>query len=145
MKVDFVSRAVIEQVVPNEHVALISIRDPKRDAPTLHKLWKYVLRLAFHDVDGVRGAWVFDGAEENEYINFTEDDARKILEFIDMLPKDIEHIVVHCEGGVSRSAAVARFIAEKYECYFPHEYQLDNRHVYSTLKRLSMEDSYEDE
>ena len=38
--------------------------------------------------------------------------------------------------GISRSAAVSKFIAQIYNLEFPEGYSLYNRHVYSTLLRV---------
>lgn len=90
---------------------------------------KRVLRLEFDDVEGFVGS---DG-----YDVFTHVDARKVHEFVSQCGG--EPIVVHCQAGMSRSAAVAKFISDK------RGYTLDlsppclgtidhyNRHVYGAL------------
>jgi len=45
-------------------------------------------------------------------------------------------VIVHCEGGISRSAAVSKFVAQIYNLEFPEGYSLYNRHVFSTLLRV---------
>lgn len=53
-----------------------------------------ILRLQFYDCDfGDLG-------------HITDEDGKKIIEFVNKYLKNIEQIVVHCEGGVSRSAGV---------------------------------------
>jgi len=47
---------------------------------------------------------------------------------------EVEGVLVHCHAGISRSAAVAKWIAEKYELPYPERYMLYNKHVYRTLR-----------
>lgn len=89
-----------------------------------------VLRIEFDDVEGFVGSSGFDV--------FTHIDADKIQEFCRR--HSDKSILVHCLAGMSRSAAVARWISEK------HGHLLDlsppcigtdrhyNRHVYGTLR-----------
>lgn len=90
---------------------------------------KRVLRLEFDDVEGFVGS---DG-----FTVFSHIEARQIHAFIEQCAG--EPIIVHCQAGMSRSAAVAKFIADK------RWYTLDmsppclgtdrfyNRHVYRAL------------
>ena len=48
----------------------------------------------------------FDDVEINEHNHITKDDGRRIIDFVNQHINDVEQIVVHCEGGVSRSAGV---------------------------------------
>ena len=48
----------------------------------------------------------FDDVEKGEENCITENDARKILNFVERYKNKVSHIVVHCEAGVSRSAGV---------------------------------------
>jgi len=91
---------------------------------------KRVLRLVFDDVDGFVGS---DGLKP-----FTLDQARELIDFVETCGD--EPVTVHCMAGMSRSAAVARFMMTN----FGHKLLLDppcighttylNRHVYSTLE-----------
>lgn len=88
-----------------------------------------VIRLVFDDVEG------FIGSREFEV--FSHIQARKIIDFISGLAG--ADFVVHCQAGMSRSAAVAKYAAE----YMGYELDLCkpcigttefyNRHVYGTL------------
>ena len=90
---------------------------------------KRVLRLEFDDVEGFVGS---DG-----FSVFSHVEARKIHAFVAECAG--EPILVHCQAGMSRSAAVAKFLSDK------RGYTLDlsppcfgivnyyNRHVYGTL------------
>ena len=53
-----------------------------------------ILRLQFYD------------CEFGETGHITKEDGKKIIEFVNKHMNNIEQIVVHCEGGVSRSAGV---------------------------------------
>lgn len=60
--------------------------------------------------------------------------AKNVIKFAEELPKNTKSIVVHCHAGISRSAAVAKFLAEEiYKDYFPEKYMLYNKLVYRTL------------
>lgn len=91
---------------------------------------KDLLRVEFDDVEGFVGSDGFDV--------FTHTMAGKIQDFAKKHAD--EDILVHCQAGMSRSAAVAKWISEK------HGHELDlsppclgtdryyNRHVYGTLR-----------
>lgn len=61
----------------------------------------------------------------------------QVFEFIEML-KD-RHFVIHCEMGISRSAAVAKFINSYLGLDIPrlNGYDLHNKNVYETLERVA--------
>lgn len=129
MKTTFLSQIAAEQL--REPSNIISITDDA-DRAEFSVEHKRILRLQFDDVDGYVGS---DGLTV-----FSLDQARRIHEFVNECYG--EDIVVHCHAGMSRSAAVAKFIADK------REYRLDmrapcigtsayyNRHVYKTLNAL---------
>lgn len=126
-KVTFVSRNVVKSFVQPTNV--ISIRcsdDTPVDFAVKHNL---LLELAFDDVDGMM-------MEYAHLTYFNESMAEQIIAFVKATDGDI---LVHCQAGVSRSAAVAKFIHDHMgydldlskpclgttECY--------NRRVYETL------------
>ena len=106
--VDFVPRAEMERLTPASHIAVISINGWLAIPPQLIG-FERVLRLEFEDVrtPGTRGA-------------FSADHAGAVVAFVDALHSDAQPVdlVVHCKAGVSRSAAVARFIADDTGCSF---------------------------
>ncbi|MGC3962666.1 MAG: hypothetical protein QM803_04885 [Rhodocyclaceae bacterium] len=65
-----------------------------------------LLRLQFADVD-FRQAEVSRRAKEKLADAFTSGQAALILDFVESLPASVHTIIIHCEGGYSRSAAVA--------------------------------------
>lgn len=70
-----------------------------------------LLQLAFADVE-------FESREasmaENGFHIFDDGDAQKIIEFVKEHSVEMEVLMVHCEGGQSRSAGVAAAIAKLY-------------------------------
>lgn len=116
--VDFMSRGAAEQHLGGRGHVLISISDPPLDlsegfGPTTDaqlpaidaSRWSAVLRLQFHDVTPATATKL------PQYIPMSEQQAKAVIDFIDRLPASDEHLVVHCEQGVSRSAAIALFAA----------------------------------
>ena len=75
---------------------IISITDVGAERVGFRKnvFLKDVLRVSFEDVDT-------DGVHA-----ITDDDARKIVRFVNKWKKQVELIVIHCEAGMSRSAGV---------------------------------------
>jgi predicted protein tyrosine phosphatase len=87
--------------------------------------WKDVLSLEFDDIVDY---------EENAKL-FSEAQARQIIEFVMRCnAEETEGLLVHCNAGVCRSAAVAKWVSEKYGLGFPLDYDKHNKHVYRVLK-----------
>ena len=101
---------------------MISISVPGKPAGLIDG-WEHLLRLEFHDID----------TAETVYTPFDSSMARRTIDFCDSICNEVEHIHVHCDAGISRSAAVARFIADRYGLPFNHEYMLYNRMVFRIL------------
>ena len=106
-KVNFVSREHAESLAGDPDMAVISITDPGTPDANLCDEFKDVLRLSFYDAQPA-----------DEYLPapmpgmFDHLMARQIGNFVQELrndPSDIS-VMVHCEYGVSRSAAVALFV-----------------------------------
>lgn len=102
--------------------------------------WKDVLRLEFDDADPSH----MNPQQVPGYRLFNEDDAVAILKFLKKHQDDTVYALVHCEAGISRSAAVSKFIALIYNLSFPEQYSIYNKHVFSTLMRVHGESLYED-
>jgi len=124
--VTFLSQADAQHLLADTNV--ISIRGPHDPAPIFIAAHN-VLALEFDDVEGYVGS---DG-----FSVFDHRQAKQVVAFIQGL--NGADLVVHCQAGMSRSAAVAKFAADHMG------YQLDlskpcigttayyNRHVYGTL------------
>lgn len=103
----FASRELAESLAGNPYMAVISITDPGTPEAKLDPMFHHVLRLSF-----------FDAQPADEFLPspipglFDYLMARQISEFVKELqaaPFEIS-VMVHCEFGVSRSAAVALFV-----------------------------------
>jgi predicted protein tyrosine phosphatase len=104
--VHFTSRQLAESLAGNPYMAVISITDPGTPEARLDPLFRHVLRLSF-----------FDAVPADEYLPgppgmFDRSMAQQIDAFVTELhaaPFDLS-VMVHCEYGISRSAAVALFV-----------------------------------
>jgi len=124
----FTGRDQAEASVGWSHWAVISISG--LNPAVLKEGWHSLLRLEFDDID----------VEEEPYILFCESQAEKIIDFVEKArdSQKVEGILVHCQAGISRSAAVAKWIAERYQLPFPSKYMLYNKHVYRVLRSAMM-------
>lgn len=108
-EVFFVSRQSAEALMFYPDTAIISITDPGKRLAALPVWFRQVLRLSF-----------YDAVPGDEFIPipvpgcFDYVMAKEIHDFVATLHQAPHscRIVVHCEEGVSRSAAVALFVAE---------------------------------
>lgn len=95
-----------------ERYAAISIHDPG-GKPAAYPSWiRPILPLGFTDFSP-NVLWTPTVARNHPYIIlFTKEQAQKIIIFVHSLlrAKDKYTVIVNCEAGVSRSAAVAKFI-----------------------------------
>jgi hypothetical protein len=131
-EVHFLSEDDMLKLPPSAFYGVISITDPGRRAP-LPSGWGSVLRLQFDDVEeayplrpyGGSSTWPFD-----------EVDAQKIISWLAENKNKLHGVYVHCWGGVSRSAAVAKYIAERLGLPFDQTYDAYNILVYDTLKSI---------
>jgi len=111
-KVFALSRAEAESLPPLPTMAVISITAPERPLANLNG-FEHLLRLSFADVDHL-GIELSARAREKVSKAFTVDQAQQVLSFVTGLPRGILSIVAHCEGGYSRSCAVAYMLNELY-------------------------------
>ena len=91
------SRENAEFYEPGPNEICISISDPDAPPADVSPRFAAVLRLHFDDLTEQRAA---------SDILFAADQARAIVEFVDVWP-DADRVIVHCNMGVSRSPAVA--------------------------------------
>lgn len=100
------------EFTPQVPTIAISILSPGRAQAALHPAIDPILRLYFEDTTGKDGVPPPPGV-------FNSDQALATRDFIHRhhnTPKPC-HLLVHCEAGISRSAAVAVFAAS--ECHLP--------------------------
>ena len=147
-----------EYLTPHEDVALISIGSVPDIGcrgddwhRTCRDKWKdhYFLRLEFIDLcpeSAMAHHKVFlenyskdvDKDEEDfekwysRQVFFSEEMADQIIDFLQNMPENIRLIFVNCEAGVSRSAAVAKWIGEKFDIPV-NTCNYYNKHVYRVL------------
>lgn len=134
--VSFFSREVIIATPGNPNKALISISCPGDPAP-LQSGWGRILRLEFDDIDRRSMVDWYKKTTGKTLRLFDENQAQTVIDFIDTLPKTIDVLVVHCDAGVSRSAAIARFSAMKLGCPLQGDDRLANAHVLSVLNKIN--------
>ena len=104
-QVFYTSRKLAETLAGNPYMAVISITDPTTPEARLDPLFRHILRLSF-----------FDAVPADQFMPplpglFNRDMARQIDTFVQELhaaPFELS-LMVHCEYGVSRSAAIALF------------------------------------
>ena len=104
-EVSFLSQAGAEAMRPLPREGVISITGSGYPQARLRRGWSRVLRLVFDDVEKP----IFGAA------HFDKDHAEEILRWLDEVEGKVDKVFVHCHAGRSRSAAVAKFIAEKYD------------------------------
>ena len=122
-----------EAYQPHGAEICISISDPKATPVRLSDDFKAVLRLTFSDI-ALPPTMPHD-------VLFAEEQAREILDFIERWP-DVERIMIHCVGGVSRSPAVGMALCELHQWplgKMEAEYPLWNPWVRSELLRIGRE------
>lgn len=108
-EVAFVSRQTAEQLMFYPGTAVISITDPGKRLAALSVWFRQVFRLSF-----------YDAVPGDEFIPipipgcFDSAMAHDIHAFVTKLhiENTASRLIVHCEEGVSRSAAIALFVAE---------------------------------
>jgi len=99
------SRAEAERLPPVPNSAMISITTPA-NGPAILQEFEHLIRLSFEDVDHLNPD-LSDRAKAKIERSFTTHHAQLILDFVTDLPTEIQTILIHCEGGFSRSCAVA--------------------------------------
>lgn len=126
------SRSDMKRMLRNnevpENTLIISINDTDQEVREMTSLYwgTKISKLAMN-------TYIF----KDDETSFTQGQAKCIYEDID--PLRYSHFIIHCFAGISRSAAVAKWIndyleldIEKYNKYTQH-----NKHVYDTLCAVS--------
>lgn len=135
--IQFYSKDTAESLPGNPSVGIISITNPidagpHRSGGVPAKLdpddWGALLRLEFDDVTAsIKYKFGY-------YQLMTEEQAREILNWLETETADLDTIYVHCEAGISRSAAVAKFLGEIYSLEVDYDdVRFANDHVYRLL------------
>lgn len=131
------SRSDAERLPPMPSIALISITAPERPPANLGG-HGHVLRLSFADVDFLNPD-LSERARGKLVHAFAEAHGDAIRSFVEALPAEIRSVVVHCEGGYSRSCAVAVALHRLYGFHaeLPHLSQAN-----PSIVRVMMGDGY---
>ena len=107
-QVQFISRSEAEKRAGHYQHALVSMWDSYMGAPDLQDGWQSVLSLP---VDYHKNP-------------LNKDQIDQLVHFCDRMALVCNTVVVHCFKGESRSAAVAKWIAMRYQvASFDHNYQ----------------------
>ena len=93
-------------------IAVISVTAPERPPASLDG-FAHLLRLSFSDVDFLSPSLSKKSRGKLAHA-FTAEQAQAIRSFIETLPMEAVSIVVHCEGGYSRSCAIALALHQLY-------------------------------
>jgi predicted protein tyrosine phosphatase len=99
------SRGDAEKIPLITGVAMISITASEKPVANLPE-YPHLLRLSFADVDFLGD--ISARAAAKLPLAMTKGDAEEIVEFVHSLPEDVRSLVVHCEGGFSRSCGVVK-------------------------------------
>lgn len=126
-RVEFFPEHVLVRYPGNPFTGVISITEPHRIARIAEDAWGALLRLAFHDIDNpIQG-----------YTPFNSKMAQRVFRWLTTYETKLEAIYVHCSLGISRSAAVALFLSERYKLPIDsYKYNRHNSFVYKTLHNL---------
>ena len=134
-KVMFTSKKEIEDSVGAKNIAVISIVNTGDAPAALNENFGPVLRLIFDDIDEV----------ESDKVLMSSETADDIWRFVNNVSPEIETIWVHCTYGISRSAGVAKAIADRFNLFYPEAYSIYNKKVYRTLRQSMLREMYPDE
>ncbi len=99
------SRADAERLPELASIAVISVTAPERPPANIAG-FAHMLRLSFADVDFLSPELSARAKEKLPHA-FTAEHASAIRTFVETLPPEIASVIVHCEGGYSRSCAIA--------------------------------------
>jgi predicted protein tyrosine phosphatase len=134
MKIMVADRQTIESgMVVRTPYIVISIRDPGTPKPRIPRTsgLRGVLHVAFHDAEPAAGF-----RTPSTIVSMKPAQARAIWKFVGRHKDEIGSIVCHCEGGMSRSPAVALALAEALGSRAEHiraNYQ-PNQYVYDLMR-----------
>jgi predicted protein tyrosine phosphatase len=115
-EVYFVSRRAAEALVFYPDTAVISITDPGKRLAALPVWFRHVLRLTFYDA--VPGDDFIPIPVPGCFSTAMAKDIHAFIQGLHTSPHTYR-LIVHCEEGVSRSAAVALFAAEVTNAQMP--------------------------
>lgn len=124
-RVIFVNRRTIERTYGLQNWAVVSIYED--NLTNLQQGWYGVYRSKFDDVDPVRP---YSSSKTLMTLKHADD----IVAFIESVAPNITVLFVNCKGGISRSAAVAKWTAERFSLPFNEHYAEYNKYVYRLMQ-----------
>lgn len=128
-EVVFLSQTWAEAYLPRPYEAIISITDYGKPEANLNEGWTDCFRISFDDVDPIESP-----LEPGEnLIEIQEHQATEIARFVHRIADKATVLVVHCRYGQSRSAGIAKAVAEFYGLQFPAEYDYANNYIYNLV------------
>lgn len=89
--------------------------------------WHDVLRLSFHDI------LPSTPDPDNAYTLMRDEDAKSIVDFVRNVAPNVDGMIVHCKAGISRSAAIAKWICGEYKIPFNTTYSKYNEFIYRMM------------
>lgn len=106
------SRADAEKLPRLPAVAMISITAPDKPFAAVDG-FEHLLRLSFADVDFLNPG--LSKRSRQKIANaFTPEQGMLVHDFLGGLPDEVRSVLVHCEGGYSRSCAIALALQQIY-------------------------------
>lgn len=140
--VSFLSQHMAQKLDPLPNSAIISITNPGEKA-ILKDGWNHLLRVAVADSSYDEQTIAFFGRLwwVSSYGFPVKETAEAIRRFLNALPSTTDTLFVHCGAGVSRSAAVAKYVSERHGLPFPADYDRYNAALYRLLVDPSVFDA----
>ena len=120
LKVQALSKREASKLKPHDRALLISIQDGDKAHLTFKERTNHITRSRyvntlfcyFDDLDPIRLRCTF----ECPFL-FSRADAKQIINFLNHhfnKPESFDRVIIHCQAGVSKSQAVALFVAKHY-------------------------------
>ena len=157
----------MEEFKSDENHIVISISDPNSEKVKIISKPIDILSLQFHDIDkslvnrkdctrckgtgyieefmNINDGHCYACTDKIDVKLFTEDDAKRILEFVKLYDKKSHLIAINCEMGISRSAGIAgalSLIYNKSDQYF-FDNHVPNMRIYRYILNAHFLNNYE--
>ena len=151
LKVQALSKREASKLKPHDRALLISIQDGDKAHLPFKERTNHITRSRYIDTlfcyfDDINPD-AFDGKPSFPFA-FTQNDAKQIINFLNhhfKNPENFDRIIIHCQAGISRSQAIALFVAK----YFYKDSNLyhtllnqkgkirgGNQYIYNILQNL---------
>lgn len=127
MKIKSLSKQEARKYKPTGKSLMISIQDYEKKYLPFKERTNHITRRLYQDImflyfDDINNEDIRNGM--SSAAAFTDEDALHIIRFLERhyAQNDFDEIIIHCEAGISRSHAIALFIA----MYFENDDELFN-------------------